>query len=148
MNCLLGVPEPQTTRGFPSSNHTQRSFKILDLKHLWIPGVVCHVIKLTPSDVSFVYEAWQHVTIFNIKVIMRSKHICGNHSCVTMTVLLEIRPVKHTHKHTESYFSYYWVNLHATRMELSPVTDINHSLCIGIAKVWLMRWTVMDLVWR
>lgn len=29
-----------------------------------------------------------------------------------------------------------------------PVVNVNHSLCIGVAEVRLMRWSVMDLVQR
>lgn len=52
---------------------------------------------LTLSYVSFVDEAWQHMTILNAEVVVRTKHISGNHSCVAAPMLLEIRPVKHTH---------------------------------------------------
>lgn len=52
---------------------------------------------LTLSNVRFVYKAWQHMTIFNAEVVMRTKHISGNYSCIATPMLLEICPVKHTH---------------------------------------------------
>lgn len=103
-------------------------------------------IQLTLSHVCFVYEAWKHMTILNAEVVMRTKHICRNHSCIAVPMLLEVRPVKRTHclltsiTRTET-FTY----KHVTTSNHTPVLNINHSLCIGIAIVWLMGWTVMDL---
>lgn len=123
--------------------------KILSLKrklNLCISTILRKLMWLTLSNVSFVYEAWQHMTIINAKVVMRSKHISGNHSCIATPVLLEIRPVKHTHTLTDSSYSCDIVNLLLKKTaEFLPVMNVNHSLCIGIAKVWLMRWAVMDL---
>lgn len=38
------------------------------------------------------YEAWEHMTVLYAEVVVRTKHVGGNHSCVAMTVLLEITP--------------------------------------------------------
>lgn len=50
-------------------------------------------MELTLSKVCFVYEAWEHMTVLYAEVVMRTKHVCGDHSCVATTVLLEITPV-------------------------------------------------------
>lgn len=48
------------------------------------------------SDVSFVYKAWQHVAILNAKVVIRTKHIGGDHRGVAPAVLLKVGPARHT----------------------------------------------------
>lgn len=53
-------------------------------------------VRLTLSDVSFVYEAWQHMAILNAEVVMRPKHIGGDHGGIATAVLLKVGPVKHT----------------------------------------------------
>lgn len=116
------------------------------------PKILSYKRKLTLSDVSFVYEAWQHMTVLDTEVIMRTKHVRGNHSSIATPMLLEIRPVKHTHSFTDNSYSCdeFTKTCYSTKptTEFPPVMNINHSLCVGIAKVRLMRWTIMDLVQR
>lgn len=51
-------------------------------------------VRLTLSDVSFVYEAWQHMAILNAEVVMRPKHIGGDHGGIATAVLLKVGPTK------------------------------------------------------
>lgn len=51
---------------------------------------------LTLSDVSFVYKAWQHMAILNAEVVMRTKHVGGDHRGIATAILLEVGPAKHT----------------------------------------------------
>lgn len=91
-------------------------------------------------------EAWQHMTVLNVEVVMGTEHICGNHRRVETLMLLEIRPVRCKHSFTHNS---YWDDDSVNSIqifEFQPVINIKHSLCIGIAKVRLMRRTVMDLV--
>lgn len=101
-------------------------------------------VRLTLSDVSFVYEAWQHMAILNAEVVMRPKHIGGDHGGIATAVLLKVGPAKHTSfiqtAHVfqrETIFFFFFSTV--------PVMDIDHSLCIGIAIVGLMRWAIVDL---
>jgi len=99
-----------------------------------------------------VYEAWQHMTVFNAEVVVRTKHISGNHSRMATTMLLEICPVEHRFFFTDDAFSRNIGNIlnrfTAQSHQYPPVMNIKHSLCISIAKVRLMRWSVVDLVQR
>lgn len=49
---------------------------------------------LTLSNVSFVYEAWQHVAILNAEVVIGTKHIGGDHRGKVTAILLEVGSVK------------------------------------------------------
>ncbi len=95
------------------------------------------------------------MTVLDAEVIVGTKHIGGNHGSIATAMLLEIRPVKHTHSFTDSSVqtirvinSLNKLQYKTNNLDFPPVMNINHSLCVGIAKVRLMRWTVMDLVQR
>lgn len=76
--------------------------------HWWylILSKIINLLELTLSNVSFVYEAWQHMTVLYTEVVVGTKHIGGNHSCIAMPVLFEIRPVKHTHSIKHNTWDY------------------------------------------
>lgn len=84
------------------------------------------------------------MAILNAEVVMRPKHIGGDHGGIATAILFEVGPAKHTRfmltAHVfqrETIFFFF--------LSTVPVMDINHSLCIGIAKVGLMRWAIVDL---
>lgn len=91
------------------------------------------------SDVSFVYKAWQHMAILNAKVVIRTKHIGGDHRGVAPAILLKVGPAKHTTVTLTSLCHFVNEFVHAdffSPKDLKvPVMDIDHSLCIGVAKV-------------
>lgn len=59
---------------------------------------------LTLNHVCFVYEAWKHMTVLNAEVVMRTKHISRNRSCIAAPMLLEVCPVKRTQNHETRKF--------------------------------------------
>lgn len=74
------------------------------------------------------------MAILDAEVVMRSKHIGGNHGGVATAMLLKVGPAKDTTVTLTSPFS---VNqlVFSPQDSKVPVVDINHSLCIGVTKV-------------
>lgn len=94
---------------------------------------------LTFSEVSFVYEARQHVSVCQAEVVVRTKHVCRDHSRVVSSMLLVIPPAKHTELCRRASISQP-VNLLKTKIFL-PVEDDDHSLRVWIPIVWVVRWS-------
>ena len=79
-------------------------------------------------------QARQHMAIFNVEIILRTKDIGWNNRRIVHTVLNRVAP---TDKIDSSE------RMNSSRRSL--VENVNHPFCIGIAKVRFVRGSAMNL---
>lgn len=58
--------------------------------------VHCRLVFLTLCYVRLVYKSWENMAILNVEVVMGTKHVCGDNSSVSSTILFKIRPAQNT----------------------------------------------------
>lgn len=112
-----------------------------DWCHLFLVEISAAWRWLTFSEVGFVHQAWQHVSVFQAEVVVRTKHVGRDHSRVASSILLIIASAKHQETHRPLPF---W-NLSEMKNDFVLVKDDDHSLGVGISIVWCVRWSQMDL---
>ena len=71
------------------------------------------------------------MTIFQIEIIKRAENVSRNNTGESITKLIV---------HTSKYKKYETISL----ISYLLILNVNHSFCIGVAKVRLMRRSVMD----
>lgn len=136
MNCLLGVPEPQTFKVVPSS---ARKINEADSITWALPVFVSLILRrvsvselITFGLVRLVHQRWQHVTILDVEVVMGTENVGRDDCRVTMTILLEICPVNTVTKgfSVVPYVHLFCLsNTNEWRSELTGFPHFKQSLC-------------------
>ena len=102
--------------------------------------------RITSRQVTLVDQAWNNVTVFQRVVVERTKDVCRDDTRELAPVLLEVGPARQLLDG----------QVGDGRLEV-PVRHVDHSLCVGVAKVGIMRGAVVDhrlidgircLVWK
>lgn len=101
MNCLRGLPEPQTFTGVPvawkeNGKKKKRKKKLKENQAHYLVSLSKRVSLgiLTFGLVRLVNECRQYMSVFYVEVVVRPEHIGGDDCCVAAAKLLEIRPVQ------------------------------------------------------